>query len=80
MKLDHEGNLVSGQIIIEKAGKIPYLDQDGNLVQLTTLGLGLSRSIRETLDGGYLIIGRYDQNVPDSSLHMIKTDKNGTYV
>ena len=76
--LDHQGNLVSGQLIAERGTKTPYLARDGNLVWLTSLGI--PREVRETLDGGYMIVGHFEQSSPDSSMHMIKTDKNGAYV
>lgn len=76
--LDHEGNRVSGQVIAEKAGKIPYLDQDGNLIRLTSLG-SLER-VTESLDGGYIIVSKYSERSPESSTHMTKTDNNGKYV
>jgi len=78
LTLDNEGNWVSGQVIAEKAGKIPFLDRDGNLIQLTSAGI--PGEVTEAIDGGYMIAGKYTENSPDSSIHMIKTDENGNYV
>lgn len=75
--LDHVGKRLSGQVIVEKAGKIPYLGQDGNLIWLTSLGL--KRKVFETIDGGYIIVGHFDQSLPDSNMHMVKTDQSGSY-
>ena len=76
--LTHRGNLVSGQLIAERGAKTPFLDQNGNLIWLTSFGI--PREVRETLDGGYIIVGHFEQSSPDSGMHMIKTDKNGAYV
>lgn len=76
--IGHQGNLMSSQLLAEKGTKIPYLDIDGNLVWLTSFGI--PREVRGTLDGGYIIVGHYEQSSPDSNMHMIKTDKNGAYV
>lgn len=78
IKLDHEGNWVSGQVIAEKAGKIPYLDQDGNLIRLTSIGT--QGAVTEAIDGGYITVNQYPERSSDSSTHMSKTDKNGNYV
>lgn len=75
--LDHLGKRLSGQLIVEKAGKIPYLDQDGKLIWLTSLGL--KGKVFETIDGGYIIVGHFDQSLPDSNIHVVKTDQNGGY-
>lgn len=76
--LDHEGNLLSGQLISKKGEKTPHLDRDGNLMWLTSLGI--ERKVIDNVDGGYLTVGKHEQSIPDSSTHMIKTDKNGDYV
>jgi hypothetical protein len=76
--LDQEGSWVSGNVIAEKAGKIPYLDQDGNLIRLTSMGT--SGRVTETLDAGYIIVSQYPDRSPDSRTHMTKTDENGNYV
>jgi hypothetical protein len=76
--LDQQGNRISGQLITEKEGKTPYLDREGNLIWLTSLGI--QRKVIETSDGGYIIVGKFEQSSPDSSTHMIKTDENGAYV
>lgn len=76
--LDKEGNWVSGQIIAEKMGKIPYLDQEGNLIRLTSID-PLGR-VTETSDGGYIIVSQYPKSSPDSRTHLTKTDENGNYV
>ena len=76
--LDHQGDLVSGQLISEKGTKTPYLDKDGNLIWLTSFGI--PREVRETLDGGYIIVGHFEQSSPDTNMHMVKTDKNGAYI
>ena len=83
LTLDHEGNKLSAQILPKKGEKIPFLDRDGKLIWLTSLGLTtlrIPREVNETLDGGYIIVSTYEQSDPDSSKHMIKTDKNGGYV
>jgi len=83
LTLDDEGNLLSAQLLSKKGEKIPFLDREGKLIWLTSLGLtpsGIPRQVSETLDGGYVIFGNYEQSIPDSSIHMIKTDKNGAYV
>jgi hypothetical protein len=76
--LDPQGKLISGVLIIEKDDKTPYLDRDGNLIWLTSLGI--LREARETDDGGYIIVGHFEQSSPDSHMHMFKTDKNGGYL
>ena len=76
--LDHEGNWLSGQVIAEKAGKIPYLDHDGNLVRLTSIGT--SGTVTETIDGGFIIVNQYPERSENSSTHMTKTDKDGNYI
>jgi hypothetical protein len=78
MTLDREGNMVSGQVIAEKAGKVPYVDQDGNLIRLTSMGT--SGRVTETLDGGYITVSQYPESSSESRTHMTKTDKNGNYV
>lgn len=75
--LDDQGHMMSGQLITEKPGKTPYLDRDGNLIWLTSLGI--QREVIETSDGGYIIVGKSPQS-PEGSTHMIKTDANGTYM
>jgi hypothetical protein len=83
LTLDREGNLLTAQLLSKKGEKIPYLDRDGKLIWLTSLGLtplGIPRQVSETLDGGYIIFGHYEQSIPNSSIHIIKTDKNGAYV
>jgi hypothetical protein len=77
--LDHQGHRISGQLIVEKAGKFPYLDRNGNLVWLTSLGLQ-SKEVVETSDSGYIIVGKFPQSMPDSNTHMIKTNEKGSYV
>lgn len=76
--LGQQGDLVSSQLIAEKGTKTPYLDKDGNLIWLTSFGI--PREVRETLDGGYIIVGHFEQSSPDSNMHMIKTDENGAYI
>lgn len=76
--LNHQGKLISGELIIEKDDKTPYLDQDGNFIWLTSLGI--RREVHETLDGGYIIVGHFEQSSPDPHMHMFKTDKNGGYL
>jgi hypothetical protein len=76
--LDHEGNWLSGQRIAEKAGKIPYLDHDGNIVRLTSIGT--SGAVTETTDGGYIIVNQYPEGSENSSSHMTKTDQYGNYI
>ena len=78
MTLDQEGNWVSGQVITEKAGKIPYLDHDGNLIRLTSIST--SGRAAETLDGGFIVVGQYPENSSESRTHITKTDENGNYV
>jgi len=83
LTLDHEGNKLSAQLLPTKGEKIPYLDRDGKLIWLTSLGLtplGVPRQVSETLDGGYIIVGNYEQSTPDSHIHIIETDKSGAYV
>jgi hypothetical protein len=76
--LDHEGNLLSGDVIAKKAGKISYLDQEGNLIRLTALGI--PGGITETLDGGYAIVSNDPGNDTGSTIHLTKTDKRGAYI
>lgn len=78
LTLDQEGRWVSGQVIAEKAGKIPYLDHDGNLIRLTSLGT--SGRVTETYDGDYIIVSQFPEESSESRTHMTKTDKNGNYV
>jgi len=78
MILDQEGNWMSGQVIAKKAGKIPYLDHDGNLIRLTLMGT--SGRVTETLDGGYIVVSEYPDRSSESRTHMTKTDNNGNYV
>jgi hypothetical protein len=78
MTLNQDGNWVSGQAIAKKAGKIPYLDQDGNFIPLTAMGT--SGRVTETLDGGYIVVSEYPDESSESRTHMTKTDKNGNYV
>ena len=76
--LDRAGNLASGQVIAQKAGKIPYLAQDGKLVRLTSVGtLGQST---KTVDRGYIVVSKYLESSPESSTHITKTDEDGNYV
>ncbi|HLO13983.1 MAG TPA: hypothetical protein VK206_04080 [Anaerolineales bacterium] len=76
--LDHDGNMVSGQIIAEKTGKIPYLAHDGNLIRLTSIGT--QGTVTEAIDGGYITVSQYPERSSDSRTHMTKTDKNGNYI
>jgi hypothetical protein len=76
--LDDAGKRLTGQLIVEKAGKIPYLNQAGKLIWLTSLGL--RGKVFETIDGGYIIVGHFKQSSPDSNMHMVKTDQNGSYM
>lgn len=78
MILDQEGNWMSGQAVAKKAGKIPYLDHDGNLIRLTSIGT--SGSVTETIDGGYIVVSEYPDRSSESRTHITKTDKNGNYV
>ena len=76
--LDRDGNLASGQLIAQKAGKIPYLAQDGKLVRLTSIGtLG---QLTETVDDGYIVVSKYPESSPESRVHITKTDRDGNYV
>ena len=76
--VDHDGNMASGQVIAEKAGKIPYLDQDGKLVRLTSIGT--LAKVTETMEGDYIVVSKYSESSPDSSTHITKTDEKGNYV
>ncbi len=78
MILDQEGNWMSGQAIAKKAGKIPYLDHDGNLIHLTSMGT--SGRVTETIDGGYIVVSEYPDRSSESRTHITKTDKSGNYV
>ena len=76
--LDRDGNMASGQVIAQKAGKTPSLAQDGRLVRLTSIGT--LEQWTETADGSYIVVSKYPESSPESRTHITKTDEAGNYV
>jgi hypothetical protein len=78
IKLDRDGHLMSAEIFNEKEGKIPHIDPEGNFIWLNSFGIQ-GKAIG-TLDGGYMIFGKFREGSPDNSIHMFKADENGAYI
>jgi hypothetical protein len=83
IELDRDGKWVSAKALTSKAGKVAYLNSRANPIWLTSVGMSTvpPRKVIETLDGGYAIAGlRYQSSTDTSSIHLVKTDPNGSFV
>lgn len=83
IELDRNGKWVSAKALASRAGKSAYLNSKGNPIWLTSVGMSTvpPRKAIETLDGGYAMTGlSYQLSTDTSSIHLVKTDQNGSFV